>query len=565
MKRLVLLYACLHSYCLIAQQRYDIIIDEIMADPSPVAGLPNHEWIELKNRSSIPINLLDWRIGDAGGISGPMPSFILQPDSFVIICSNTALSAMSTFGRAIAVNSFPSLDNESGQLFIKNTNGAIIHAIAYLVSWYRNELKQQGGWTLEMLDTNKPCLAAINWKASVDIAGGTPGRKNATDAIVIDSSPPQVVRSYTTNSTTIILVFNEPVDSSSAATINNYSIDKAITVASAATIPPLFNEVQLITASSMSPNTVYTLTASSITDCNGQPGGGTARTGIPSDPFPGECIINEILFNPYSGADDYVEYYNRSAKIVDVSKLYIANRNSSGGISNISALHNTPYYLFPGDYVAVTENKERLSLHYLVSHPGNILVIPTLPSFPDKEGTVIALNGQGIVIDEVNYKEEWHFPLIVNTEGVALERIDPAGRSQEKTNWHSAAATAGYGTPGYKNSQSWQQGITNAAVEIKPALFSPDNDGIDDITTIHYRLDEPGYTASITVFDAAGRPVRYLVRNVLSGLTGYWHWDGLGETKNRLPAGIYIIFTELFNRTGKRLHFKNAVVIGYKL
>ena len=40
---------------------------------------------------------------------------------------------------------------------------------------------------------------------------------------------------------------------------------------------------------------------------------------------------------------------------------------------------------------------------------------------------VVALNFQGNVVDEVKYKDDWHFKLIDDAEGVSLERIDPAG------------------------------------------------------------------------------------------------------------------------------------------
>ena len=115
-----------------------------------------------------------------------------------------------------------------------------------------------------------------------------------------------------------------------------------------------------------------------------------------------------------------------------------------------------------------------------------------LPSFPDDEGDVVALNFQGDVVDEVKYKDDWHFKLIDNDEGVSLERIDPAGPSQDAANWHSAASTAGYGTPTYKNSQYKLLNSINATIEVTPKVFSPDNDGRDDIATIQYAVTEPG-------------------------------------------------------------------------
>jgi hypothetical protein len=564
---LVIITAFLSFSSLLAQNRYDIVIDEIMADPAPQIGLPNSEWIELKNTSSVAINLQNWRIGDASSQSGPMQNFILQPDSFVIVCSSSAVTALSVFGNTITVTSFPSLDNDDDQLYLKAANGKIIHAVSYSSAWYKNELKKDGGWTLEMVDTKSPCEETNNWKASISSTGGTPGKKNSVDALNNDQSAPDLKTAYTINATTIILEFDEPVDSLKAATINNYTIDGGISFINATTLPPLFKQVQLKINSSLLPAIVYTIIASNITDCKNNIIGSNIKikVGLPQDAVAGDWIINEILFDPRPNGFDYVEFYNKSQKILDASKLYIANRNSSGVVSSLKQLSTSPRYIFPGEYIVLTEDAANLAMNYFVKDASAVLEVSSLPSFPDDEGDVIALNFQGVITDEVKYKDDWHFKLIENTEGVSLERIDPDGHSQNEANWHSAASTAGYGTPGYKNSQYKNAFSITAAIEVNPKVFSPDNDGHDDIATIQYKLTEPGYIANITVFDAAGRPVRNLVQNGTMGSNGSWNWDGLDEKGRKLAIGTYIIFTEMFNLSGKKQSFKNVVVLVRKL
>jgi hypothetical protein len=549
------------------QNRYDVVIDEIMADPTPVVVLPTNEWIELKNTTANPISLSGWRIGDLTGVSGPMPNFILQADSFVIVCTGSAVAAMSAFGTTISVTSFPSLDNDGDQLFLRASNGKIIHSVSYSSSWYQNVVKMDGGWSLEMIDTKSPCAGMSNWKASVDTKGGTPGKKNSIDAINNDTDSPKLKNAYTINNTTILLVFNEPIDSLKGATVSNYVIDGGITISSAITLAPLFNTVQLNSSATLQANTIYTITASNITDCKNNNIGSSnmARVGLPVEAAANEIIINEILFNPRSGGYDYVEFYNRSNKIFDASKIYIANRNSSGVVSSQKLVSPSPVYIFPGDYIVVTEDADNLSVNYLVQSPDKVFVLSTLPSYSDDEGDVVLLNFQGAIVDELKYKDDWHFKLIDNAEGVSLERIDPEATTQNENNWHSAASTAGYGTPTYKNSQYKLTQLVNATIEVTPKVFSPDNDGRDDIATIQYKVAAIGNVANITIFDASGRPVRNLVSNGVLGLSGYWNWDGLDDRGLKLPIGTYILYTEIFNLQGKKEKMKNTVVLARKL
>ena len=562
----ILFFAMLFTIDTHAQvaNRYDIVIDELMADPTPQVALPNNEWIELRNTSSTAFNLLGWRIGDATGQSGTMPSYNLLPDSFVIVCTASAVAAMSVYGPAISVTSFPSLDNTGDVIYLRSPQNRIIHSVSYTDAWYQNELKKDGGWTLEMIDTKNPCSGFTNWKASVDTKGGTPAKKNSTDALNADAQAPQLLRAFATDSVNISLVFDEPLDSLKAATAANYSISDGIGLPqSAIVVAPVFDKVTLRLNTPLIRNKVYTITVSNVTDCKGNIIGtkNTTRLGLSTVADSFDIVINEILFNPKPNGTDYVEIYNRSNKIIDLKQMYIANRNSTGIISSIKQLSADNYLLFPQDFMVITEDPVIIKRDFITQNMDAFVTVASMPSFNDDEGDVIILNAQGNIVDELKYTEKWHFKLIDNREGVTLERIDYNAATQNEENWHSAATSVGYGTPTYKNSQYRLDLQVQGEITVTPEIVSPDNDGMDDFATIDYRFPSPGYVANITIFDANGRPVRYLQRNALCGIKGNFRWDGLGEKFQKLPVGIYIIFTDVFNLDGKKKQFKNTIVL----
>lgn len=553
---------------LMAQNRYDLVITEIMSDPTPQIGLPNFEWIEIRNTSSSPINLQNWRVGDGGGISGALPNFLLQPDSSAIICGTTAAATMQQYGRTFGVTSFPSLDNDGEMIFIRSNTGVTIHAVEYSKTWFNNAVKSDGGWTLEMIDIKNPCSGSSNWKASTDARGGTPGIKNSVDGINKDQALPTLLRAFATDSVTLLLSFDEPLDSLSGATATNYQISDGIgTASSAISITPLFNSVQLKLTTALVRNKVYTITATNVTDCAGNAIGSfkTAKVGLNSKADSLDIIINEILFNPKTDGTDFVEIYNRSNKIINLKDLFLANRSSTGIIANLKQVSLQNIAMFPGEYLVLSEDEKIVKRQYTARNLSAFINLTSLPSFSDDKGVVVLVNNTGAVVDELAYDEKWHFALINNAEGISLERIDPNTITQNKDNWHSAAKDAGYGTPSYQNSQFRLDLQVQGDVTVTPEVFSPDNDGTDDFLTITYRFPETGFVMNITVYDAAGRPIKALQRNAVCSQTGSFRWDGLNDKLQQLPLGPYVIFTEVFNLAGKVKRFKNQVVLARRL
>ena len=566
--RLIILLILLVVGCAKAfsQQRFDIVIDEIMADPSPQVGLPNIEYIELKNVSGQDVNLQGWKLTTLTATSGSFGNYTLPADSFLIITSTSGAASFTGFGRVLGIPGFPALTNDGTTLRLISKEGKTIHFVSYNLTWYQNAVKEEGGWSLEMIDPHNPCSATNNWKASIDNAGGTPGKKNSVDGLNKDNEAPIVRNVWAKDGSTIVLQFDEAIDSTDAVNASRYSITPSLLINSIAVASNDFTVVELALNTSLSSGIIYNVTISGIKDCSGNARSSQEiKLGLPQDAVALDVVVNEILFNPGPDAYDYVEFYNRSNKIIDASKLYVGNRNSAGTISSLKKLSEQPFYIFPDSYVVITENLSSLQKNYLVKNTDAVLEVSSLASFPDDKGTVVLANFQGEVVDELSYSDDWHFDLIANAEGVSLERIDPDKPTQNEDNWHSAASTAGYGTPTYKNSQYKQTNNISETVEITPKVFSPDNDGIDDIATIQYQITETGYVANISIFDVNGRIVRHLVKNATLGLKGSWNWDGLDEKGQKLLIGNYIIYTELFNLKGKKKQFKNVVVLARRL
>ncbi|HMG82459.1 MAG TPA: lamin tail domain-containing protein [Ferruginibacter sp.] len=552
------------TFSLYAAQQYDIIIDEIMADPTPVVGLPNNEWIELKNTSAYAINLQGFTIGDSSGQSGPMPAYILPADSFVIVCTGSAVNAMATFGPTIAVTSFPSLLNTGDELILKTAVGKVMHAVNYSSAWYQNALKEQGGWSLEMIDTKNPCTGYSNWKASTDVNGGTPGKVNSIDAKNPDQNPPKLLRAFAKDSVDITLYFDEPLDSIKASIATNYSISGGVGIPqNAVATGPLFDKVNLKLTTPLSSKKTYTITAINITDCSGNiiNSNDTAKVGISVAANYFDVVINEILYNPKDNGVDYVELYNRSKKIIDLKQVYIANRNTSGTISNIAQLTSDDYLLFPQNYIVVTSSPSIVKSQYVAQNPDAFVQVNNMPPFNDANGDAIILNAQGNIVDELQYYDSWQFQLLDNTQGVSLERINYDAPTQSQENWHSAATSVGYGTPTYKNSQFRIDQYAAGQISVYPETFSPNNDGIDDFLTIEYSFPETGYVANITIFNASGKAVRVLQQNAICGTDGKFIWDGLGEKGRQLIEGTYVVYTKIFDLSGKTKDFKNAIVL----
>ncbi len=487
---------------------------------------------------------------------------LLPPGAYAILTDDANAALFAGFGTVVPIASFPALNNDGDPLALRDDNGQLIDTVTYALAWYNDAVKDDGGWSLERRDPTTPCSSAANWTASTDPQGGTPGAQNSVFAIVPDTQAPALLAAQVLAPDQVRLLFNEPMDVATLAA-GSYTLDPPVAVNAVVVENPL--AVRLDLAAALVVGQLYTVSVTNVQDCPGNAIGAanSAQLALPEAPAAGDVVINELLYDPRTGGSDFVELYNRSSKTLSLADLVLANE-TDGQIGSPLPVSTQPVLLLPGQYVVLTED-----LPYLLNaYPQTVAeraLQTDLPSYNNGEGVVVLLAAGGDTLERFAYDDDLHFELLNDLEGVSLERVDPARPAEDRTNWHSAAELAGWATPGFLNSQYSEAPRPTADLTIEPAIFSPDNDGFQDLLTVSYRFEQPGFTGTLTVFDLAGRPVRELLNNALLGVEGAVSWDGIRDDGSKARIGPYVLVLEAYDLQGEVERIRRTVTLAHRL
>ncbi len=539
----------------------DVIISEFFPDPSPVIGLPEVEYVEIFNHSSKVFHLLNWTISD-GSSNGTIGDYWLLPGSYLVLTANADIGL---FTNVAGVTSFPSLNNVGDQLILSNQLGTQLDQFNYTDDWYQDNSKKDGGYSLERILLDDPCSNYDNWKASNDLSGGTPGTINSVFSAAPDQSKPSFSSLIALNPNFLEVTFTEGMDSSSLSnafilTTPNLSIQQTYVqgVNDNPNGPPQliiqFNE-------NFTASTPYEIQIGPVSDCWQNDTTLYGQFILPEQAVAGDIVVNEILANPINGGQDFIELYNRSSKVIDLKDWQFANFYND----TIANMKTIPFHfiLEPMSHVAISEDTNFLLLNYPSTIPGRLIEMD-MPSYNIDSGTVYLLK-DGEQIDRVSYNSDWHFSLLDNTDGVSLERLLPDALSNQATNWHSAAESIGFATPGRINSQ-FQFGETTESISLQNDVFSPDLDGFEDVLMVNYSFSTPGLLGKARVFDDIGREVKTIFSNELLATSGFFSWDGIMYEQVKAPIGVYILLVEVFSTDGSVILTKKiAFTIAGKL
>ena len=535
-----------------------LIVSEIMADPSPSVGLPEVEYLEVYNRTEQPIVLRNWQ-WEIGSRTGVFPPDTLQAGQYALLISRTRIADMQRFGKVLGLTSFI-LPNEGAVISIRDAAGHLVFSLEYSDRWYPTTTLRNGGYALEMMDTDYPCGGLENWAVSVERSGGTPGRANSVRRPNPDLIAPRLLRVEVTDPQQLTAVFSEKIIPEAARIPQHWTLEGGLRLQEIEPIEPGLQRVALRLTNAIEEGKLYRLKVTNMQDCAGNSlTEAEVAFGLPRPVAPGDVVLNELLFNPPTGGVDFVELYNTTASVISLKGWALGNI-SQGQPANWRTLTTDDYLLLPYDYVVLTTRPDWIRDYYPEAPERTLLAMPSLPSYPNAQGGVVIREAAGLLMDRFDYNERDHFTLFSGRRGVSLERVRADFPTNQPTNWHSAAATAGYATPGYQNSQAGREAPPVPFV-VEPVAFSPDGDGQDDYTQIKYLLGSPGVVATLHIYDAGGRLVKTLLSNQLIGTSGAVTWDGTDLQGRPVPTGNYVVWIETFTTQGSTEHYKLRVVV----
>ena len=540
----------------------DVVITEIMADPAPPLQLPDDEYLELTNLSADSLSLMNW-ILIADKDTTLFPQIWIKSGEIVILCSVNDTMKYSYYGTTIGLASFPSLSDNGETLALRDGCGSLIHAVSYSKTFYHDNNRSGGGWSLEMTDTNNPFNAPEAWRASIDPSGGTPGRINSIEIAAPDNSCPQIIAAFPVAANMVRIIFEESIagvfdkegwitDGSSSVNVRSDDIaDRAFII----TTSENFKNGRILS--------LHIPPAASDFAGNA-PCSSVVSFGIPETPLQGDIMFNELLFNPAPPCVDYIELYNNSHKIIDLSQLFFSSSAADEGGSPAVMLGTVPRQLMPGKYVALTTDKDVIANCYRCSAESEIHEIASMPSMPDDRGVIVLLDRKLNIIDQVEYTSSMHMIFLSGMEGIALEKVSPDLASGISSNWHSASESCDWGTPGAPNSVLLSVTDEQNGMTLSSERISPDGDGFEDVLSVNIIADGIDNVLTVSIVNDRGYMVRRLAERFFAGKEARFVWDGTDSSGSRLPAGLYMIMTEAYNSSGQIWRWKKVCALLYR-
>ncbi|MGB2869904.1 MAG: lamin tail domain-containing protein [Bacteroidota bacterium] len=550
-----------------------LVVNEIMYAPSG----DEPEWVELLNPGPDSVNLKNWRISDNNtNVKTVMSSsdIFIPPSSYALVAKDANfLTVFPEIASPVVLANFSALNNTTPDAVVLfDPRSIVIDSAFYSQTWGGSN-----GRSLERIDPEFPSTSDVNWGSSQDSTGRTPGRLNSIARLLYDLSFDRLYMTQElTNENPVIrsVVRNSGKQTAEGFSIT-YSLDSGGTssrifaTSSTGVLLPgdsVFFSYEWTSA----PPGAVTVRADIIFPPDGRLRNNTrSLTFDRSYDFP-SIVINEILFDPLDGQNEWIELFHRGEKAVDLLRWKFHDRSTASGSVNSFQVTSKSCIVSPGEFVVLAADSTIFTLFPSLGNPPTgvhifVLDKPSGFSFNNDIDAIVLQDLTGATVDSVAYASSWHNPAVDDTKGRSLEKISPNFPSNDRRNWNTATVLRG-GTPGLPNSVLTTSRPSSASLSISPNPFSPDGDGFEDFCIIGYRLPGSSSVVNIKIFDIKGRLIRLLANSEFTGSTGQIIWNGLDDSGRRARIGPYVVFLEAVEtQSGETTLARAVVVVGTRL
>lgn len=405
-------------------------------------------YIEMFNSTDKFLNLRDFTIN--GENINPETDLSISPNEYLVITRGEPVF-LEKFGERnfFEAENFPSLSlTTQSEIVVKTDGGVTVDSLFYRVSlWGGN------GVALERRSLSVDATLPENWGESPNQLLGTPGLPNEVE---IDNTPPKLTDLNLFRDEGFTLSFDKQLDVETATNLNNYTISPDLGIS---LIMQSGKDVTLLVSDNLVNNQIYEIVVEGITDLFGNLIVPVTRSIEYLDFIeaePRELVINEILYRRLqAGAPEFVEIFNRTDKNINLSEWTLSDASSKVLLPSGLIIRGNSYVVFTDTQSFAADND-------------NVIYMSDWPGLSNNGDAVVLKNGSGTVIDSLFYRPDWGN----NTQGVSIERKDPAALSIDRSNW--APSTAEFGsTPAAENTR-FEIDATPPTI-IFANLFHPDS------------------------------------------------------------------------------------------
>lgn len=517
---------------------------EWMSDPSPSYGLPEVEWVELVNMSDEPVDLNKISIADPSS-KARLPSYVLNPDSVVIVCSLNTCNRFLT-QNCIEVNTLPGLNNSSDSIFIWANDSLLVDFIEYDVAALESSFKSDGGYSMVRNEFPEECFLSQKIDFAHDNIGGSPG----TLSEIIIHTVPAIETKVLSDKEVTIKMNARAVGWDTAfyaamgvtnATNNAYAYGTSYT---------------LHLNKALEAGDAYAFNIDSIVTCRNRTKyiGAAVEIIYPKQIEKNDVFVNEILYNPNSGGVDFIELYNYSSKYIQLQDSHFYNE-TNGVFQHVYVPENN--IIGPFGFMVFTSDTVILKREYVNTISRNTFQLTHFLSLPDAGGEITWINQNGDTLDQVYYGDDYQNALLRDTEGYSVEKISSSDPYFYSANWTSSAVRA---TPGFKNSQQLPANVVQQkSFYCNPCHVTTNLNGINDVVLLHLEEISQGSFGSIRIYRISGEKVADLIVNQPLGSANAFQWNGQQQGGGLLEDGIYIAVAEWWSFNGQTFISKIAI------